>query len=184
MLQKKLKPVHLALLALAALVSNACLANDKASCDAPAFAQAYTFRFNQNFKVAKEAHKAQEAILQQRIDSLKQQMIAAGAWTAQEADLFLAQAVKTQDLEQLEANRKKKARQLLDISYAFDGVAFVGGNDHANATLMRCRLGFDSFERLAALQSASGQYWEALASKILDAAKEKNLTMPLTDKPQ
>jgi hypothetical protein len=182
MRRKKLRPTHLALLALAALVPNASLADDRANCDAPAFAQAYTFRFNQNFKVAKEAHKAKEASHQQRIDALKQQMIAAGAWTPQQAGLFLAEAAKAQDLEKLEAVRKKKARELLDMSYAFDGVAFVGGNDHANATLMRCRLGFDSFERLAALQSASGQYWDALASKILDAAKEQNLAV--TDKPE
>lgn len=180
----KLRPAQLSLLALAALVSNACLASERANCDAPAFAQAYTFRFNQNFKAAKEAHKAQEAGHQRRIDWLKQKMIAAGAWTTQEAGLFLAEAAKAQDMEKLEADRKKKAKELLNMSYAFDGVAFVADKDHATSTLMRCRLGFDSFERLAALQAANGQYWEALASKILDAAKEKNVTVPMTDMPQ
>jgi len=174
----KLRPAHLSLLVLVTLASNACLANERADCDKPAFAQAYTFRFNQDFKVAKEAHKAQEASHQKRIDRLKQQMIAAGAWTAQEAGAFLAEAAKAQDVEALEANRKKKVKELLNMSYAFDGVAFVADKDHANSTLMRCRLGFDSFERLAALQSASAQYWELLASKILDAAREKNVMIP------
>jgi len=180
----KLRTAHVSFLALAALVSGACLAQDKASCDAPAFAQAYTFRFNQNFKLAKEAHKAQEASHQKRIDWLKQQMIGAGAWTAQEAGLFVAEAAKSQDMEKLEADRKKKAKELLNMSYAFDGVAFVADNDHANSTRMRCRLGFDSLERLAALQTTSGQYWEALAAKILAAAKEKNVTIPRSDMPQ
>jgi hypothetical protein len=156
----------------------AATANDKAECDKPAFAQAYTFRFNDNFKAAKEAHKAQDLAFQNRIEQLKQSMIAAGGWTAQEATAFLSDAAKAEDAEALETNRKKKARDLMNMSYAFDGVAFVGGTDHANATRARCRLGFDSFDRLAALKEATAQSWELLESKILKAAKEKNLTFP------
>lgn len=169
---------HMVVLALTAMFANACLANDKAECDKPAFAQAYTFRFNENFKAAKEAHKAHDLAFQHRIEQLKQAMIAAGGWTAQEATVFLSDAARAEDAEALETNRKKKARDLMNMSYAFDGVAFVGGTDHANATRTRCKLGFDSFDRLAALKEATAQSWELLESKILKAAKEKNLTFP------
>lgn len=157
--------------------SNAYAANKSdVNCDDANTAKAYATSFNARAKLVIDKGKAREKLNQQNYENLRDKIILAGVWNAEEAGNYLLKLTSTMpDLRELEAMRLMVVKDLQTIQQKLAGVpASTAGNEQAEHRAV-CILGQQSLEYLFTMQAINTTSWEIVNKHVTLFGKEKGV---------
>jgi hypothetical protein len=164
----------LAAIALAVL-SVPALAVQK-DCEGLAYAKRFNAGFQKQFLAAGKAMADREAQYSKRVKAIKSRLVAAQAWTPEEATEEVKRlGFLDDDALDAHATRLEAMDDLKIKLHALESVELATVNDKVARAGSKCVMGYDVIEKQQALSAASGAAWELLIRKLAKVADEKNV---------